>query len=307
MALLLTATLSVGCSTLGFAPAPSAPSLAPGKTVYVDGIALNYTSSAIAPENVTPVLIHGFGASLETWYDVYPLLSAQFPVVRLDLKGHGFSSKPEDDNYTLQEQANLVIAFITRLGLKRVVLIGHSLGGGIALLTYLRCQDQKQSFDIVGMVLIGSAGYAQELPFFVRALRNPVTSFFTYLMSPEFRARFVLERAFSVTSRLTPERVHRYAYFYDLPGSRNALEQTAKHIVPSDIDQLILRFKQISIPTLIIWGKQDSVVPVENAHRFHQDINGSRLIVFPETGHVPHEERPEQVLKELTEFLTALR
>jgi pimeloyl-ACP methyl ester carboxylesterase len=106
---------------------------------------------------------------------------------------------------------------------------------------------------------------------------------------------------------VTPERVHRSAYFFDLPGSRNALEQTAKQIVPPNIDQLILRFRQISVPTLIIWGERDSVIPVENAHRFDQDIKTSRLTVSPETGHMPHEERPEQVLKELGDFLRALR
>jgi len=283
------------------------PTLAPSQIIYVDGIALNYTSSVKAHENATLVLIHGFGASLETWHDLYTPLSTQFPVVRLDLKGHGFSSKPEDGNYTLDEQARLVIAFITRLGLKRVVLVGHSFGGGVALLTYLRTLDQKPSFDIVGMVLIDSAGYPQPLPFFVRALRNPVTRFFTYLMSPEFRARFLLKRVFSVTSQVTPERVHRYAYFFDLPGSRNALEQTAQYIVPPNIDQLVLRFSQVSIPTLIIWGERDNVIPVENAQRFNQDIKSSKLAVFPETGHVPHEERPEQVLKELGDFLGALR
>jgi len=305
--LLLTATLFVACATPGLAPMANLSSLAPSETVYIDGITLNYTSSTIAPEDVTLVLIHGFGASLETWYDVYPSLSAQFRVVRLDLKGHGFSSKPEDDNYTLDEQARLVIAFITKLGLKRVVLIGHSFGGGVAVLTYLRYQDQKPSFDIVGMVLIDSAGYPQALPFFVKALRDPVRRFFIYLMSSEFRTRLLLERVFSVTSQVTPERVHRYAYFFDLPGSRNALEQTAKHIVPPDVDQLILRFRQISIPTLIIWGERDSVIPVENAHKFAQDIKTSRLAVFPETGHVPHEERPAQVLKELGDFLRALQ
>lgn len=252
-------------------------------------------------------MIHGFGASLETWHDVYPTLKTRYRVVRLDLKGHGFSSKPEDEEYSLDDQARLVIAFISKLGLKRVVLVGHSLGGGVALLTHLRAQDHKPEFEIVGLVLIDSAGYPQELPFFVRTIRNPITRFFAYLLSPEFRAQLLLERVFSVTSRVTADRVHRYAYFFDLPGSREALKRTAKYIVPPNIDELVGRFEQITVPTLIVWGEQDSAIPLEYAHRFNRDIKNSRLKILRETGHVPHEERPEQVLEALGEFLMVLQ
>ncbi|MBI3042899.1 MAG: alpha/beta fold hydrolase [Betaproteobacteria bacterium] len=134
------------------------PVLTPGQTADLDGVAVNYTSNVKDPEDVTLILIHGFGASLESWHGVHPALSAQFPVVRLDLKGHGFSSKPKHDKYSLDEQARLVTAFINKLGLKRVVLVGHSFGGGVALLTFLQRQDRRASFDIAGLILIGSAG-----------------------------------------------------------------------------------------------------------------------------------------------------
>ena len=304
---LLAAGIFVGCSMTTIAPMNNLPELAPARSVDVDGIAINYTSSATAPQDVTLVLIHGFGASLETWHDIYPTLSTRYPVVRLDLKGHGFSSKPQDEKYSLAEQARLVMAFINKLGLKRVVLVGHSLGGGVALLTYLQHQDKNTSLEIVGLVLIDSAGYPQQLPFFVTTIRNPITSFFAYLMSPERRAQLLLERIVSVKSRVTAERIHRYAYFFDLPGSRNALKQTARYIVPSNVDELVGRFKQILVPTQIIWGEQDSVVPVENAYRFNNDIRNSKLTVLPQTGHIPHEERPNQVLEALGEFIKVVQ
>ena len=300
---LFLAGLFVGCSTLTIAPMNDLPVFAPGQTVDVDGVVINYTSSTLISQDPTLVLIHGFGASLETWHDIYPALSTRFQVVRLDLRGHGFSSKPEDDKYSLDDQARLVTAFINKLGLRQVVLVGHSLGGGVALLAYLQSQDRRTDFETVGLVLIDSAGYPQELPFFVTTIRNPITRFFAYLLSPQFRAQLLLERVFSVKSRITADRVHRYAYFFDLPGSRNALKQTAKYIVPRNIDKLVGRFKQIAVPTLIVWGEQDSAVPIENAHRFNQDIGNSRLKVLPQTGHVPHEERPEQVLEALADFM----
>ena len=296
-------SIFVGCSMTPIISMNNLQVLTPARSIDVDGIAINYTSSATTPEDVTLVLIHGFGASLETWHDIYPTLSTRFPVVRLDLKGHGFSSKPQDDKYSLDEQARLVIAFINKLGIKRVVLVGHSLGGGVALLTYLQHQDKKANFEIAGLVLIDSAGYPQKLPFFVSTIQNPITRFFAYLMSSERRAQLLLERIVSVKSKITAERIYRYAYFFDLPGSRNALKQTARYIVPSNVDELVEMFKQILVPTLIIWGEQDSVVPVENAYRFNSDIKNSKLIVLPQTGHIPHEERPDQVLEALGEFM----
>jgi len=292
----------------GFLHAPASgaqPVLAPARTVQVDGLAVNYTSNVTDPDAVTLVLVHGFGASLETWHDVYPALARQFQVARLDLKGHGFSAKPARDDYTWDEQARLVTAFIARLGLKRVVLVGHSLGGGIALLTCLQRQE-RAAFDIVGIVLISSAGYAVEVPFFIGYLRDPVARFFVYLVSPEFRVRFIFERVLGGRARITPERVHRYAYFLELPGSRNALERTAEHIVPANVGELGRRYRQIAVPALILWGENDNVIPVAYARRFNRELKDSRLTILPQTGHLPQEERPERVVEEIRGFVRAL-
>jgi pimeloyl-ACP methyl ester carboxylesterase len=279
------------------------PGFTPANTVVIGNVSLNYTSSGVPDASSTVVLIHGFGASLETWGDIVGGLSADGPVVRLDLKGHGFSSKPEDDEYRLDEQARLVVGFLVAVNLKRVILVGHSLGGGVSLLTYLQSRGRDTSFVIAGLVLIDSAGYRQNLPFFVKMLRNPALRLLTALSPSEFRARMLLNRVFAVKSVITRERIHRYAFFWDLPGSSAALTKTARNIVPPDIDDLVLKFRDISVPTLILWGEHDPVVPLENAYRFRQDIPNSRLAVFPATGHVPQEERPERVLAELRSFV----
>jgi len=283
------------------------PRLAPARSLEVGGVAINYDASLLSSTAPTLVLIHGFGASLETWNDIYPALRTKYSVVRLDLKGHGFSSKPNDEQYSMEDQARLVAAFITKLGLKTVVLAGHSYGGGVALVTYLQAQNSKTSTNIAGLILISSAGYPQELPFFIETLRNPVARFFAYLQSPHTRSRYVLNRIFTVTSRVTADRVHRYAYFSDLPGSRTALERTARYIIPPNIDELNSHIRSISVPTLILWGAQDTVVPPENALRFHREIKNSWLKMLPQTGHVPQEERPEQVIDALSEFMATMR
>jgi len=187
------------------------------------------------------------------------------------------------------------------------VLVGHSLGGNVALLTYLKVKDHPQTFTIDGLVLLDSAGYVQKQPAFVSATKNPISNFFMYSPPAEVRAKVMLNSLFVVKEQVTPERICRYAYFYDQPGSKYVSEQTAKLIVPPDAGSNALRFKDIDVPTLIIWGADDPALPVENAHRFHTDISRSKLLILEKTGHVPHEERPQEIFQHLKTFLSELR
>jgi pimeloyl-ACP methyl ester carboxylesterase len=288
-------------------PAWSLSPLAPASSIDVDGVKVNYTSTVKSAQDLTLLLIHGFAASLQAWYDVHPALAAKFPVVRVDLLGHGYTDKPETGDYSPQGHARLVTRFIEKLGLKRVVLVGHSMGGGIALLTIQNTLTQRRNFEIAGLVLISSSGYPQKLPFFVEALRDPVQRFLSQFIPVEQRTRYTLDKVFFLPSRVTPERLHRYSYFATLPGSHHALTQTALQISPPDLDQLSTQIPQVRMPTLILWGDQDRTVPVENAHRFHQDIKDSTLRILPQTGHMSPEERPEQVVDFIDKFATPLR
>lgn len=281
-------------------------SLAPDHSISVNGININYTSNILSKGQPTLILIHGFGASLETWTDLYPLLCKNYSVVRLDLKGAGFSSKPQDSQYGPEDQARLILAFLRNLKLTNVVLVGHSLGGGIALLTYFESIVQKD-INIQGLVLVDSAGYSQPLPFFVSAVRNPITRCLSDLTSPQFRARLVLEKIFEVKAKVTPERIERYAFFLDTPGNGYALNQTAQQILPHNLSQLASQFPTINVPTLIVWGENDPVIPVENGRRFNREIRNSRLIVIPDTGHVPQEERPEEFFTAIDTFMKSMK
>ena len=280
--------------------------LTPDRSVSIDGTTIHYRASLTPSPTLTLVLIHGLGASLESWCDVYPRLAAEFSVVRIDLKGAGHSSKPDDAKYSSRDQAMLVLDFLAALGLTDVVLIGHSFGGAVALLTHLQTADRTFSCRIAGLVLINSAGYRQKVPWFVRAIRTPAFRVLALFTPPWFIARFVLKRMFSVKSRVTKERVDRYAYFFDLPGSLEAFISTAQQIVPADAENIEQQFSSIRVPTLIIWGANDPVIPLSHAHRFHADIAGSELRVLEETGHVPHEERPEVVADLISAFVKSL-
>jgi Predicted hydrolases or acyltransferases (alpha/beta hydrolase superfamily) len=283
------------------------PQLIPDHTVSVDGVTINYTAHRLPDARPTIILIHGFGASLETWDDLYPLLCVRNSVVRMDLKGSGFSSKPKDAKYAPLDQARLLLHLFEVLNLTNVVLVGHSLGGGIVLLNYFESLKSSQGIVVKGMILIDSAGYSQSLPFFVSAVRNPITRLFSGLMPPFNRARFVLNRIFAVKEQLTPERIHRYSFFLDMPGSRYALHQTAVDIVPENLSALSSQIPTIQIPTLIIWGQDDPVIAVTNALRFHHNIEGSQIVILDKTGHVPQEERPQETFEAIDAFLQSLK
>jgi len=226
--------------------------------------------------------------------------------VRVDLKGFGFSSKPQDEHYTPYDQALLLSKALKQLSLTNVVLVGHSLGGGIALITCIESLTAHDDLRIKGLVLIDSVWYPQKLPLYVSVLRNPVAGFLSTLAPSDFKVRYLLIHILYVKERVTPEMVHRYAYFLHQPGSHYALTKTAQQVLPDNVSELVPKISQVSIPTLVIWGENDTVIPVESGRRFHQDIPKSQLLVLTETGHLPHEERPAEVYAAIDNFIRSL-
>jgi pimeloyl-ACP methyl ester carboxylesterase len=97
--------------------------------------------------------------------------------------------------------------------------------------------------------------------------------------------------------------VEAYAAPLGLPGAKYALRQTARQIIPDNIDDLITKYREINVPTLIIWGREDKIIPLENGKRLHQAIKDSKLVIIDRSGHNPHEERPKEVLEAIRGFL----
>ncbi|MEO5567027.1 MAG: alpha/beta fold hydrolase [Gemmatimonadaceae bacterium] len=251
----------------------------------------------------TVVMLHGFGAALESWSDIQPAIAAEYPVVRLDLKGFGRSGKPRDGRYSAKDQAEVVAAALRALGVRRAVLVGHSFGGSVAFATYLKLRSENDS-RIVGLTFIDPGVYEQPLPFFITALRSEMTRWLMYTFtSADWRAQTVLARVYAHDSVMTAERVRRYAKYLDLPGAHHAFEQTAEQIVPPDAAELEGMIRTIAVPTLAIWGGDDKIVPLQYAYRFRSDVPRVQFHVLPETGHAPQEERPADTARLLLAFL----
>jgi pimeloyl-ACP methyl ester carboxylesterase len=264
------------------------------------GIQINYYQAGQGP----PVLLlHGFGACTYTWRHLAPELARDHRIFAIDLKGYGLSDKPGDGKYAVADQADMVAAFIRTLDLHDLVIIGHSMGGGVTLMTYFKVRQDAPA-RIRKLVLIDSAGYPQKMPWFIRFARIPVVnSLVTRLLSPRFATYLVLKKCYYDNDKITEEQIDTYAYYGSLPGAREAVMATAQQIEPDDIEALIGQYKTISIPVLIIWGAEDEVVPVSVGKNFKRDIPDAELVIFPKCGHIPPEEEALKTNQLITRFL----
>jgi pimeloyl-ACP methyl ester carboxylesterase len=248
------------------------------------------------------VLLHGFGATLFTWRLLLPSLAASHEVVRLDLLGFGGSPKPHDGDYSISGQSTLLEHFLAARRLQDVTLIGHSLGGAVALFTALRL---KESGLIRSLVLIDAPAYGQTLQLFIRALRTPLGPALTRMTPAEIQVRAVLKLAYFDNAAVPNESVRVYANALRSPGAGHALVQTARQLIPPDIEALSQTYPQVRLPTLLVWGRHDDIVPLSTGERLARELPRASLVVIERAGHLPQEEAPAETVRALTGFLGA--
>jgi len=249
------------------------------------------------------LFLHGFGTNIYSWrYWVNPL-SEQYRVILVDLKGYGSSPKPYDKHYSIPDQATLIYRFILQHDLRNLTIIGHSFGGGVALMTALYLTEQDPS-RLVKLILIDSIGYEQPLPQFIKLLRRPIVGrLLPYLLPIKMQVRSILQLAYYDDDKISDEAVTVYAKALDTAEGRYALIQTARQIVPVNVKELISRYKTIKVPTLILWGREDKIAPLEVGNLLHQAISHSELAIIDQCGHIPHEEEPDKALTIVERFL----
>ncbi len=292
--------LVAGCAHAPAPPANLVRDWGEQKTFDYQGIKINYYEAGQGPP---VILLHGFGACAYSWRYLIPALAAEHRVITIDLKGYGLSDKPADGKYAVSDQADLVANFISRQNLHDLVLIGHSMGGGVALMTYFQVREENPG-RIKRLVLIDSAGYPQKMPWFIRLAKIPgVNGVVTRLLSPRFAAALVLKKCYYNKDKISEEQIDTYAYYGSLPGAPEAVSQTAEQIVPENMEAVTAQYKTISVPVLIIWGREDEVVPLEVGRNFKRDIPDSELVILPKCGHIPQEEEPQKTTQRITTFM----
>ena len=250
-----------------------------------------------------PILcLHGLGANIFTWRHFIEPLSANNKLILIDLKGFGKSAKPEDDYYSLQNHADAVYELILKNDWRRLTLIGNSYGGALALLLAGRLEESGPS-RLLKLVLIDAAAYKEYLPGYVKLMRTLLGTLMIFLLPARLSVRFVLNLSCFDRGEITEEQVAAYAGPLGDPGAREALLQTVRQCIPPDADELVTKFKSISVPTLILWGRHDKVIPLKVGELLNQALPNSVLEVVEECGHMPQEEQPEKTITRISEFL----
>ena len=269
---------------------------------YRSAISIHYRVGGNGP--IPLVFLHGFAAAHNTWHDMARLFPAiRFRIFLLDLKGFGLSAKPRDGAYAVEDQAAIVRAFIREQGFSSVILVGHSLGGAVALRVCLQSQHGKESNCVEKLVLIGCAAYPQRLPKFFRRLKTPLVGPLMLRLIPvPLMVRDTLTKVFFDASAITPERIERYAGYFRGKGIPYALRATVKNINPEAFGLIGDRYRELAVPTLIIWGEEDRIIKLKNGHRLHGDLIGSQLKIMEKCGHIPHEERPAETFAAMNAF-----
>ncbi|HEX7184715.1 MAG TPA: alpha/beta hydrolase [Thermoanaerobaculia bacterium] len=244
------------------------------------------------------ILIHGFGASTYAWRKVLPTLAESFRAVAVDLNGFGYTQRPRSpESYTREGQGKLVLDVMDDLGIERAHFVGHSYGGGITLWIASRYPERVRS-----MVLVDSSAptYANDRRSRMAALK-PVTSLFlrSFALRPA-TVRKSLLRSFYDDSLVTPELVQAYYERLSIEGATDAYYGLTAPL-PSSTDKVEL--EKIDVPALIVWGENDLVISAAAGKRAADRMPRARFVAFPETGHIPMEERPEELLRIMVPFL----
>jgi pimeloyl-ACP methyl ester carboxylesterase len=262
-------------------------------------VSLNFESAGSG----TPVIaLHGYGATLFSWRDL-PAALPDRRVIRVDLPGHGGSPTRADGRYGPQDDAEAVMQLIDEQKLPPFDLIGHSLGGGVALSLALQLCEQRPG-ALRSLVLLDSIALPQTFPFFITIARMPgIGPLSLRLLPPRFVTSVILRRAFYDPRRITPEMVDAYSRNLTTPERREALTLTARQLVPDNLPRLIEGYARLPVPTLLLWGEQDRIVDPNAGAELNNRIPNSRLIYVERCGHVPHEERPEVALPHIASFL----
>ncbi|MGZ0018020.1 alpha/beta fold hydrolase [Nitrosomonas sp. wSCUT-2] len=252
------------------------------------------------------LLIHGFGASSYSWRHIVEPLAQKNRVITIDLKGFGDSPKPRDDAYSVYDQARLIRNFILDNDLQNLHIIGHSYGGGVALAVSIYLADSNPGLQ-KSLVLIDSVAYPQELPGFVKILATPILGpLVTYVVPNTFQVKDLLQKVYFNDDLIPQEAIDHYASNLGKPNAKYALLTSVRQMLPTDLQQFSENYASLTIPTLIIWSREDEIVPLAVGKRLHENLPNSKLVIMSDVGHAVQEEKPSLLLPHLHNFLEAV-
>jgi len=260
-----------------------------------DGTRMHYLEAG-SPDAPTLLLVHGSFDSAFTWKQVMPALAADFHIIAPDLPAHGLTGTTPVDAYAMSDMVNALHGLVGALGLSQFHLAGSSMGGLTAWLYTLAHPEHVER-----LVLVDSAGYPNDNAALVDHEPGPVMRWLHRHGNPTILVRRGFDRAVADPAAVTDAYVARSVDFLRRAGSRDA--QTKRNRLRNIEQQPIDRIAEIRVPTLVVWGNADALLPVSAAHLFHAALPNSELEIYAGIGHMPQLEVPEQLVKDMRAFL----
>lgn len=258
----------------------------------INGIKVHYRDEG---EGFPIVLIHGTGSSLHTWDEWSKLLKKNYRVIRLDLPAYGLTGQDPLGRYTSLDYVTLLDDFLKQLGVNTFHLAGNSLGGQVSWLYAANHNDKVKK-----LVLIDPSGFPfDHTPKVILLAKTPGLNLFARYFTPRFFIEQNLREVYFDHTLLKEATIDRYRDLTLFEGNRQAFIDRAIIERENHIDQL----RKIKSPTLVLWGKEDEWIPVGDAEKFKAAIMDSKVVIMPETGHVPMEEQPLESLAFFLDFI----
>ena len=267
--------------------------------IHVDGIRVHYQE---AGDRHAPaiILIHGFASSTLVWSNVFlRLAEAGYRVIAPDMLGYGYSAKPRNGEYTIAGQAKLLTRLLDALGIPRAIFIGSSYGGAVAATCALDYPDRVEKLILVGAVNNNRPREFMLMRFFGSPVLGDIVS--PLLLGSRRLLRRRMKRVYDRHAWVMDERrVDARHLPLRAAGTHRAIINTVRRW---DAERISRDAHLITQPTLLLWGENDREIPLSDGERLHAEIPGSRLIVFLNCGHLPHEEFPEAFTNVVTDFV----
>lgn len=270
----------------------------PSRFIALQGMQVHLRDEGPRDDPEPIVLLHGTSASLHTWDGWVDALKGQRRVIRVDLPGFGLTGPTPDHDYHLTRYTAFMGALFDELKLGQVVLAGNSFGGTVAWMT-ADAYPQRVS----RLILVDAGGYPYKpasVPIGFRLAQVPALKPLMANLLPRSMIESSVRNVYGDPSKVTPELIDRYYEITLREGNRAALRA---RFTQSPGGEHAERIAQLKLPTLILWGSEDRLIPPDNAEHFNRDIAGSQRVVFPGLGHVPQEEDPAATVAAVKAFL----
>ena len=266
--------------------------------VRVGDMDIHFRDQGEKKDSIPIVLVHGTGSSLHTFDHWTKELIINHRVIRMDLPGYGLTGPFPERDYSYNKYVEFLKVFLDKIGVKKCILAGNSLGGNIAwrfTIEYSEIVDK--------LILIDAAGYpmkSKSIPLAFKIAQIPIIQNIFTIISPRFIAKASVENVYKNKTKVNEELIDRYFELTLREGNRQAFVDRFK--VKSDTTTY-KKIKLIDQKTLILWGEQDELIPSQMGHLFHNDLQNDTLVILKNVGHVPMEESPIESLIPVIEFL----